>query len=76
MLPAWSQIVIGVVNTLWSAEVTQIWYKRYNYVDAYATYTTCKRANSTYFYRVSNYTGLLRSTGIVVQPIDPCNSGY
>ncbi|MBM6616187.1 hypothetical protein [Bacillus suaedaesalsae] len=76
MLPAWYQLVTNTVNALWSAEVTQIWYKRYNYVDAYANYTTCRRANKTYFYRYSNYTGYLYNTNLIVQPIDPCNSGY
>ena len=75
-IPGWYALAIGTANTLYSFDVTQVWYKRLNYKEQGSNYTTCRRANKTYFYRYSNYTGLLSSTPLQAEAIDPCASGY
>lgn len=75
-LPIGSSLVLSTATTFASLELTQIWYKQDHYIDSKANYNTCKRAKNTYFYKVSNYTGLVKSTGKIVESIDPCNSGY
>jgi hypothetical protein len=75
-VPAGYAIVLSIAGTFASLELKTVYYKKYHYVDANRTYNTCKRAANTLFYRYSNYTSYIRSSGLLVEPIDPCNSPY
>lgn len=74
-VPPGTSLVLSIAMTFLGLELKIVYWKRYNYKDAKSNYNTCKRAHNTYFYKYSNYTGFIRSTGIVAEWIDPCNSG-
>ncbi|PLR70500.1 hypothetical protein [Bacillus sp. UMB0728] len=75
-IPAGAALVLSIAMTFQGLDLNTVYWERYNYADADRDYTTCRRAYNTNFYQYSNYTGFIRSTGIVPASIDPCNSGY
>jgi hypothetical protein len=75
-VPAGYAIVLSIAATFAGLELTTVYWKKYHYVDANRTYNTCKRAANSLFYKYSNYTSYIRSSGLIVESVDPCNSPY
>lgn len=76
LLGAGSALVISLATNMVGWEIPTTYWKRYNYVDANATYNTCKTSKETYFYEHSNLSGYVGNSGRVIDSIDACNSGY
>ncbi|MFJ7828533.1 hypothetical protein [Psychrobacillus sp. NPDC096623] len=75
-VPAGYSIVLTIATTFAGLELTTVYWKKSHYIDANRTYSTCKLASNTSFYKYSNYTGFIKSTGLVENSIDPCNQPY
>lgn len=75
-VPAFYASVISVASALKINEMKTTWWSRSNYKDANSNYSTCRTASNTSFYKYSNYTGLIKTSGLVPSYVDACASGY
>jgi predicted small integral membrane protein len=75
-LPVWAAAVQTTVSHFVLLDLKTVYWKRLFYRDANATYSTCKTADITHVYKWSNYTGYVSDSGLLVDSVDQCSSGY
>lgn len=75
-LHAGAALVLSIAMTFQSLDIKTVYYKKSNYVDADRTWTTCRTASNTSFYKESNYTGLITVSGLVEDYFDACAGGH